>query len=54
MFERRITQNPRGPQGDTPTFRDRLQSALMLIAMRQTDPADRNAMLQIMRKDGWL
>ena len=27
---------------------------LHILALRQPDPADRDAMLEILRKDGWL
>lgn len=31
-----------------------LLAVLVEIAMRQDDPAERDAMLQILRNDGWL
>lgn len=36
------------------TLSDVLRDIMIEIALRQTDPAERDAMLEIMRKDGWI
>lgn len=41
----------------TPTARDlrsALNAALVALALRETDPAERAAKLAILKKDGWL
>lgn len=36
------------------TLSDVLRDIMIEIALNQTDPADRDAMLAILEKDGWL
>lgn len=36
------------------TLSDTLRDVLIAIALNQSDPADRDAMLAILEKDGWL
>lgn len=36
------------------TISDVLRDIMIEIALRQTDPADRDAMLAILEKDGWI
>ncbi len=42
------------PTSHTADLREVLRDVLISIAKKQEDPAEREAMLEILRKDGWL
>lgn len=45
---------PATPGNQPETLGDVLLRVLIDLAMRQPDPAERAAMIQILRQDGWL
>lgn len=47
-------QHPRQRQDDAHSFRSALNAALVAMALRDPDPVERAAKLEILKKDGWL